>query len=154
MQTSYVHSLHRHFPPLRKAKWKVSMAWPSASIYMPPSQDPKSYCHNPVLAQRQYVSREEQEVIRHKAILFFFLLPHINKPQPLSKWRGGTWYIIIWKECRSIGSCLGNPLRPKGSVIYWVSSERLSQHLLAVRSIGMPLFTYDYYWSSSQMTYQ
>lgn len=42
------------------------------SIYMPSSQDPKSYYHNPLLAERLYVSWEEQEIIRSKAIFYFF----------------------------------------------------------------------------------
>lgn len=42
------------------------------------------------------------------------------------------WYIIIWKACHSsYRGCVGNPLRPKGRVIYWALTLRLSQHLLA-----------------------
>lgn len=42
------------------------------------------------------------------------------------------WYIIIWNTCHSSWRCcVGNPLRPKGWVIYWASTLRLSQHLLA-----------------------
>lgn len=43
---------------------------------------------------------------------------------------------------------------PQGRVIYWESCLRLSSASHGGRSIGMPLFTYDYYWSSAQMTYQ
>lgn len=48
-------------------------------------------------------------------------------------------YIIIRKACRSsCRCCAGNPLRPKGRVIYWVSPLRLSQHLLAEDLLARP----------------
>lgn len=126
-----LHELHRHHAQLRYMNCKVSMAWPLIRS-VPSSQDPKSSSHN-LLAKRQRVSWGEEKIIRNKPILFFFLLPHIDELQPLSKWIGRTWYIIIWKAC-----CIGNPLRPKGRVIYWALTLQLSHHQLAEDLLAHP----------------
>lgn len=85
------------------------------------------------------MSWEEYRIIKNKAILFFFLLPCIDKLQPLSKWRRRMWYIMIWKACHNSCRCyVGNPLRPEGWIIYWASTLRLSQHLLAEDLLAHP----------------
>lgn len=134
-----MHRLCRHLVQLRYVKWKVSVAWPLIRSICPQVKTLNLIPITPLLAERQYVSWEEEEIIRNKAILFFFLLPRIDKLQPLSKWRGRTWYIIIWKACHSsCRCCVGNPLRPKGRVIYWASTLCLSQHLLAEDLLAHP----------------
>lgn len=46
---------------------------------------------------------------------------------------------MIWKACHNSCRCYaGNPLRPEGWIIYWASTLRLSQHLLAEDLLAHP----------------
>ena len=156
--------LHNCCVWLSYAKWKVPMSRPFIWSPCPGVRTLNLTNHNPSASQEVIcVTLKIRRSLQIRPIIFLSLPTRYRSTATLIKMKrwgwgwgwggGGLWFINLWKAGRP-DAAQGNPLRSQGRVVYWVLTRGCHCHLPRRDVSARPLFTYDYYWSSAQMTYQ
>lgn len=139
--------------------WNEKYLWHDLwfDLYALETKTPKSFFLNhpppaPQLA-KIHVSWEEWGN-RNKAILFFFQLPCIDTLQLYQNEEGGRDISLSESHATAAADAVSAILLGHKVGLFIGPNPAAVTASAGRRSIGRPLFTYDYYWSSAQMTYQ